>query len=92
MQFYDHFVDINLKEQIRNLTAIRKRNNINANSGCRIITAEDDLYMAAIDERIVMKIGARYDVGKFLPPSPEFSVAIAGVDYCVWEKSSSFGE
>jgi len=86
--FYDHFVG-NMKTEIQNLTAIRKRNNINANSNCRIITAEGDLYMAAIDEKIVMKIGSRYDVGNLAPPSPQFSIVTAGIDYCVWEKKSS---
>nr|ABK24434.1 unknown [Picea sitchensis] len=87
--FYDHFVDGNLKKEIQNLSAIRKRNNINANSNCRIITAESDLYMAAIDEKIVVKIGSRYDVGNLAPPSPEFRVVASGNGYCVWEKNSS---
>jgi alpha-amylase len=78
-----------MKTEIQNLTAIRKRNNINANSNCRIITAEGDLYMAAIDEKIVMKIGSRYDVGNLAPPSPDFSIVASGNDYCVWEKNSS---
>lgn len=87
--FYDHFVDGNLKSDIQNLTAIRKRNNINAKSSCRIITADSDLYMAAIDERIVMKIGSRVDVGNLAPPSPEFGIVASGKDYSVWEKKSS---
>lgn len=86
--FYDHFVDANLKKGIQDLIALRKRNNINANSSCRIVTAEGDLYMAAIDERIVMKIGARYDVGKLAPPSPEFRIVASGNDYCVWERTA----
>lgn len=90
--FYDHFVDGNLKSEIQNLMAIRKRNNINANSNCRIITAEGDLYMAAIDENIVMKIGSRYDVGNLAPPAPQFRIVASGNDYCVWERNSSSAE
>jgi len=86
--FYDHFVDGNMKKEIQTLIAIRKRNNINASSNCRIIIADGDLYMAAIDEKIVMKIGSRYDVGKLAPPSPEFRIVASGNDYCVWEKNS----
>lgn len=90
--FYDHFVDGNLRSEIQNLMAIRKRNNINANSNCRIITAEGDLYMAAIDENIVMKIGSRYDVGNLAPPAPQFRIVASGNDYCVWERNSFSAE
>lgn len=90
--FYDHFVDGNLKSEIQNLMAIRKRNNLNANSNCRIITAEGDLYMAAIDENIVMKIGSRYDVGNLAPPAPQFRIVASGNDYCLWERNSFSAE
>ncbi|KAH9294391.1 hypothetical protein KI387_040404 [Taxus chinensis] len=86
--FYDHFQDANLKAAIQNLTAIRKRNNIRANSGCRIIAAETDLYMASIDEKIICKIGARYVLGNYMP-SQDFAVVASGVDYAVWEKKTS---
>eukprot|EP00253_Pinus_taeda_P021115 PITA_21115 len=86
--FYDHFVN-GLKNEIKILTAIRKRNNINANSNCRIITAESDLYMAAIDEKIVMKIGPKDDVGKFNPSPSDFRIVASGYNYAVWEKNSS---
>ncbi|KAH9321114.1 hypothetical protein KI387_015753 [Taxus chinensis] len=86
--FYDHFQDGNLKAAIRNLTGIRKRNNIRANSGCRIIVAETDLYMASIDERVICKIGARYDVGKYMPPQ-DFVIVTSGEGYAVWERKTS---
>ncbi|XP_057814202.2 alpha-amylase [Cryptomeria japonica] len=85
--FYDHFQDTNLKEGIRKLIEIRKRNQIKANSACTIITAESDLYMANIEEKVILKIGARYDVGKFVP-SKDFQLATSGNDYAVWEKKA----
>ncbi|GLJ07943.1 hypothetical protein SUGI_0078130 [Cryptomeria japonica] len=85
--FYDHFQDTNLKEGIKKLIEIRKRNQIKANSACTIITAESDLYMANIEEKVIMKIGARYDVGKFLP-SKDFQLATSGNDYAVWERKA----
>ncbi|GLJ24443.1 hypothetical protein SUGI_0466770 [Cryptomeria japonica] len=85
--FYDHFEDMNLKDAIQNMIAIRKRNNIKANSACRIITAENDLYMASIDEVVITKIGARYDVGKYMP-SQDFQLATSGDNYAIWEKKT----
>eukprot|EP01018_Ginkgo_biloba_P014797 Gb_30447 [translate_table: standard] len=79
--FYDHFVADNYNEGIKKLIGIRKRNNIKSNSKCRVMAAEDELYMAAIDEKIVMKIGSKNDLGTLLP-SPDFQVATAGIDYC----------
>ncbi|GLJ07944.1 hypothetical protein SUGI_0078140 [Cryptomeria japonica] len=84
--FYEHFEDTNLKDSIKKLIEIRKRNKIKANSNCTIITAEDDLYMANIEERVVMKIGARFAVGNLEPSKEFFQLAISGKDYAVWER------
>ncbi|XP_057815115.2 alpha-amylase [Cryptomeria japonica] len=85
--FYDHFQDTNLKGGIKQLIEIRKRNQIKANSACTIITAESDLYMANIEDKVIMKIGARYDVGKYLP-SKDFQLTASGNDYVVWERKT----
>ncbi|KAK8969271.1 Alpha-amylase isozyme 3B [Platanthera guangdongensis] len=44
----------------------------------------EDIYMAAIDEKIVAKIGPRLDVGNLLPPN--FKLAVSSANYAVWEK------
>ncbi|KAF9622542.1 hypothetical protein IFM89_031946 [Coptis chinensis] len=83
--FYDHLFDWGLKEEIAKLTAIRTRNGIQPNSAVRIIASDADLYLAAINEKIIAKIGSRYDVGKLVPPN--FRIAAMGKDYAVWEKT-----
>ncbi|KAF8401534.1 hypothetical protein HHK36_012476 [Tetracentron sinense] len=83
--FYDHFFEWGLMEGITKLAAIRTRNGINPKSTLRIIASESDLYVAVIDEKIIAKIGTRYNVTG-IPPT--FQVAYAGLDYCVWEKSA----
>lgn len=83
--FYDHFFDWGLKEEISKLVAIRSRNGIRPDSTCRIIASDADLYLAAIDEKIISKIGPRYDVGNLVPPG--FHIVASGKDYAVWERS-----
>ncbi|KAJ8618978.1 hypothetical protein MRB53_015164 [Persea americana] len=83
--FYDHFFDWGLKEEIGKLIAIRSRNGIRPDSTVRVIASDADLYVAVIDEKIISKIGPRYDVGNLVPPN--FHVATSGKDYCVWEKN-----
>lgn len=85
VQFYDHFFDWGLKEEIVKLIAIRSRNGIRPDSNCRIIASDADLYLAAIDEKIISKIGSRYDVGNLVPPG--FHVSASGNNYAVWEKN-----
>ncbi|KAF9590222.1 hypothetical protein IFM89_031961, partial [Coptis chinensis] len=85
VQFYDHLFDWGLKEEIGKLTAIRSRNGIQPNSAVRIITSDADLYVAAIDEKIIAKIGSRFEVGNVIPPN--FRIATSGNDYAVWEKT-----
>ncbi|KAJ7966625.1 Alpha-amylase [Quillaja saponaria] len=82
--FYDHFFDWGLKEEIGKLTAIRTRNGMSATSRVNILAADADLYVAAIDDKIIMKIGPKMDLGNLIPSN--FQVATSGNDYCVWER------
>ncbi|TVU05562.1 hypothetical protein EJB05_48728, partial [Eragrostis curvula] len=84
--FYDHMFDWNLKQEISRLTAIRDRNGIHAGSKLRILVADADMYLAVVDEKVMVKIGTRYDVGSLVPS--DFQPAAHGKDYCVWEKGS----
>lgn len=59
MQFYDHFYDWNLKEEITNLIKCRKHNQIRADSKVDIKLADGDCYFAEIDCKIIVKIGSR---------------------------------
>jgi alpha-amylase len=79
-------VDGNLKQTIQTLITLLKRNNINANSTSRIITADADLYLAAIDEKVLVKIGSRFDLVNNVP-SADFRLVMSGNDYAVWEKN-----
>eukprot|EP00850_Spirogloea_muscicola_P008077 SM000042S15344 [mRNA] locus=s42:402358:404509:- [translate_table: standard] len=85
--FWDHYFDWGLKEEIKNLIAARKRNNIKANSKCHILVAEADIYVAEIDDKVLVKIGSRHDMGEH-SPSGDYKVATYGNDWCVWEKPS----
>ncbi|KAK6245246.1 hypothetical protein SCA6_008336 [Theobroma cacao] len=82
--FYDHFLEWGLKDTIKNLTAIRKKHGINPTSKVKILAAESDLYMAEIDEKIIMKIGPKGDLGNLLPST--YQLAYPGKDFAVWEK------
>jgi alpha-amylase len=84
--FYDHFFDWGLKEEISTLIDVRKRNDINAKSKVDIRAAEGDMYVAQIDDRVVLKIGPRFDMGHLAPNEGEYKIAAVGKDYCVWEK------
>lgn len=85
MQFYDHVFDWNLKKEIDTLAAVRSRNGINAGSKLRILAAESDVYVAMVDEKVISKIGPRFDAGNLIPS--DFHVVAHGSNYCVWEKS-----
>ena len=63
---------------------IRIRNGIKASSTVRILASDPDLYVAAIDDKVIAKIGPRYDVGNLVPKN--FRLATSGNDYAVWEK------
>lgn len=85
MQFYDHFFDWGLKEEISKITAIRIRNGISATSSVQIVASDADLYVAKIDDKIYVKIGSKFAVGDLVPPN--YKVSTSGKDYAVWEKN-----
>lgn len=86
--FYDHLLEWGqtLQKPIVELTTVRKRIGINNKSKVRIITAEADLYMAEIEEKMIVKIGGRLNLGNLLPPTYREIATISGEDYAVWEK------
>eukprot|EP00271_Cylindrocystis_brebissonii_P013286 TRINITY_DN329_c0_g3_i1.p1 TRINITY_DN329_c0_g3~~TRINITY_DN329_c0_g3_i1.p1 ORF type:complete len:534 (-),score=92.49 TRINITY_DN329_c0_g3_i1:719-2320(-) len=85
--FWDHYFDWGLKEEIKALIAVRKRNSIRADAAVDIVAADGDLYVARINDRVVVKLGPRMDLGGLTPPEGEFKVAAFGNNYCVWEKA-----
>lgn len=84
LQFYDHFFDWGLKDQIAKLTAIRARNGISETSKVQIMASDADLYVAMVDDKIIVKIGPKLDLGNLIPPG--YRVSTSGNDYAVWEK------
>ncbi|XAR61884.1 Alpha-amylase [Bertholletia excelsa] len=82
--FYDHFFDWGLKDQIAKLAAIRTRQRISPTSRVEIMAADSDLYVAKIDDNVIMKIGPKLDLGNLIPSN--FHVSTSGNDYSVWEK------
>ncbi|KAD1098715.1 hypothetical protein E3N88_43304 [Mikania micrantha] len=82
--FYDHFFDWGLKEELTKLSGVRGRNGITATSRVRILAYEAELYVASIDERIIVKIGPKMDLGNLIPMN--FQLATSGEKYAVWEK------
>ncbi|XP_057961293.1 alpha-amylase-like [Malania oleifera] len=84
--FYDHLIEWGLKEPITAVATIRSKHGISATSSVKILAAEADLYMAAIDDKVIMKIGPKQDLGNLLPAN--YKVATSGQDYAVWEKTS----
>nr|GLL24010.1 alpha-amylase SPAMY [Ipomoea trifida] len=80
--FYDHFFDWGLKDDISKLISIRNMNRISETSSVEILAADADVYVAKIDDKVIVKIGPKYDVGKLIPPN--FNMVTFGQDYAVW--------
>ncbi|KAK3121530.1 hypothetical protein QOZ80_8BG0655500 [Eleusine coracana subsp. coracana] len=83
--FYDHVFDWNLKQQITALSQVRSRNGIHPGSKLEILKAENDIYIAKIDGKVITKLGPRMDLGNLVPSG--FRVVTSGNSYAVWEKS-----
>lgn len=87
--FWEHYFDWgeDLQKQISNLVALRQRCGIKARSKLKILAADHDMYVATIDDKIMVKLGPRFDMGDLVPKESEgWKVAQSGKDYAVWAK------
>ena len=67
--------------------AVRKRNGITPASELTILKYDGDAYGSQIDDKVIMKIGSRYDVSALIPAG--YQVVAHGNDYAVWEKGTN---
>lgn len=91
--FLDHLYqeDNNLRKNILELLAIRKRNGINARSKVQVKKATADVYAALIDEKVAVKIGP----GDWSPNhngikinGKDLKLCCSGYQFAVWEGQS----
>ncbi|XP_024544858.1 alpha-amylase [Selaginella moellendorffii] len=85
--FYDHYFYWGLQEQINQLLELRLRNKINAESKIKIQAADFDMYVATIADRLIVKLGPRFDMGPLLPKSSTWKLVMAGSEYAIWEST-----
>ena len=79
--FTEHFYEWKLKDAITKLMQIRKKYKIKADSKLTIMTAENGLYAASIDDKIITKLGPR----DFQPPAG-YKLLTSGSDFAVFGK------
>lgn len=82
--FFDHIFS-HYQQEISRLISLRHQKKIHCRSTVSITKAERDVYVAEIDEKIVVKIGPGY----YEPSSSlkKWILAAEGKDYKVWEAS-----
>jgi len=75
-----------LPGEIKMLMRIRARAKVCCESKVVIHRADADIYVAAIDDTLIVKLGPRYDVPDDLAPHlfDGFDLATSGMDYAVW--------
>jgi alpha-amylase len=78
--FYDHLHDQNIGHTIKELIRIRKENKLHVRSKVKILRADALLYVAEIDDKLIMKIGPDH-----FDPGEGWGVAGTGNCWCVWE-------
>ncbi|KAH7372909.1 hypothetical protein KP509_17G028300 [Ceratopteris richardii] len=85
--FYDHFFSWGFQKQIEDLLRLRKRVGVNAGSKIHINAAEADIYVANIDDRLVVKLGPRFHMGALFPDPSNWKLALSGKDFAIWEST-----
>lgn len=85
----EHYCRSNtLKGEIQALLNCRKLAGICCESKVSIKIAESDLYVASIDNKVIVKLGSRYEVpNDVLAELKEYALATHGDDYAVWLRS-----
>ncbi|CAO2813702.1 unnamed protein product [Amaranthus hypochondriacus] len=50
------------------------------------MASDPDLYVAMIDQKVIVKIGTKFDTAQLVPSN--YKIVTYGKDYCVWEKQA----
>ncbi|CAN1196917.1 Alpha-amylase 3, chloroplastic [Linum perenne] len=79
--FFDHVFYSDYRSEITALLAFRNRHKLHCRSIVKIAKAERDVYAAIIDDKVAVKIGP----GHFEPSDGNWSSALEGRDYKLWE-------
>lgn len=80
--FWDHFMDTKIKEELQILINIRKRNKIHSESSLQILEVSDALYVALIDEQLLVRLGER----EWSPTTGKWKELAVARDYQIWKK------
>lgn len=84
---WEHYFDWKLKDKIIEFQNIRQRNGINARSKLEILRAENGIYIAKTDDKVLFKMGGNNDMGNLTPRSEDgWNIVSFGDGYAVWEK------
>ncbi|GAB4820889.1 hypothetical protein N2152v2_007935 [Parachlorella kessleri] len=88
--FYEHMYDWGHEhhDKIAQLVALRKRCGITADAKLEILAADKDLYVATINNRVMVKLGPRMDMGAHVPNDKEWKIVTWGKDFAVWERKN----
>ena len=80
--------DIYLLKQVKLCNGCcRQRNGINARSNVEVLLADHDLYVSKVDERLLVKLGPRFDMGWLAPKDEDgWKMCASGPNYAVWER------
>lgn len=88
--FWDHYFEwgSELRKQIHDLVLLRLRAGLQNGSKLEILCADPDMYVAKIADKVMVKLGPRFDMGHYLPKKEEgWKMAVSGNDFAVWEKA-----
>jgi hypothetical protein len=80
--FWEHAFDWNLYNPIKKLIEARKTCGIHANSRLEILKAEEGLYVAKVDNRLLVKLGWQ----EYTPTQGAIKLT-SGDQFCVWQLS-----
>jgi len=84
MIWWPHYFDMGLKDKINEIIKIRKNNGLKSTSVLNIVTANNNLYAAIIDDKVALKLGS----GSWTPPGSGWVQEVSGDGYVIWDKGA----
>lgn len=81
--FWEHIMDPSMAKVLCQLVMLRKAAGVRADSDIEILEAQESLYIARIDRKILVKLGPKMDMGSHTPPKGS-TLKCYGTDWAVW--------
>jgi alpha-amylase len=84
--FWEHLLDQSIIQKLTRLADLRIRARIRADAHLEILKCTETLYVARVNDNVLIKLGPELNMEEATPSPSEWEVFVSGEQWCTWMK------